>query len=188
MLIPIKATAKMGPRIQTLSPNLLPQPTKFQTHPFPSSLTPTHIAKSSSNKQRTLKISCSNKDKESLADEMLEVELGLEIKKLNSDIVQREEALKKSRELLFTEMCNFMGLKSEDLKKKWRKMNEEERWVLVKGFVAEWSAHFHPLSARSVKEMVEEYVSQSNVFSDSVSGKLFPDLRKLLGFSRNSEE
>ncbi|KAI3445828.1 hypothetical protein Pfo_002493 [Paulownia fortunei] len=186
-MVPIKATAKLGPRIFTLSPNLLPQPKNFQPHPFPSSLTPTHLVKYSSNPPRTLKISCS-KEKENLTDEMLAVELGLEIKKLNSNIVQREEALKKSRELLFTEVCNFMGLRSEDLKNKWRRMNEEERWVLAKGFVAEWSAHFHPLSARSVKEMVEEYLGQSNESSDSVSSKLFPDLRKLLGFPRNSEE
>lgn len=181
-MIPIKATAKMGPslRIQTLSPNLLPQPTKFQFHQLPA---PIKIAKHNSSPPRTLAISCS-KEKENLTDEILAVELGLQIKKLKSDAVQREEALKKSRELLFTEMCDFMGLESEDLKKKWRRMNEDERLVVVRGFVAEWSAHYHPLSAKSVKEMVEEYVqAQSIQSSDSLSGKFFSDFTKFLGFS-----
>ncbi|KAL8554848.1 hypothetical protein ACS0TY_002867 [Phlomoides rotata] len=172
-MVPIKATAQMGLRIHTLPPNLLP---KFQFHPFPA---PLKIA----NPPRTLAISCS-KEKENFSDEILAVELSLQMKKLKSDAVQREEALKKSRELLFTEVSNFTGLKSEDLKKKWRRMNEEERLVLVRGFVAEWSAHFHPLSARSVKEMVEQYVQgQSHEFSDSLSGKFFSDFTKLLGFS-----
>ncbi|KAK4438064.1 hypothetical protein Salat_0140500 [Sesamum alatum] len=176
----------MGSRIQTLSPNLLPQRTKFEPYPFPSNFAPTHLAKPSSNPPRTLRISCS-KEKEGLTDEMLAVELGIEIKKLNSHTVQRDEALKKSRELLFAEVCKFMGLKSDDLRKKWKRMNEEERWVLAKGFVTEWSAHFHPLSARSVKELVEEHLAKSNEFSDSVPSKLFPELRKFLGFPQNSE-
>lgn len=178
-MIPIiKATPKMAATVHCLSPNLLPQTTKFQT--FASSLTPTRFVKPSC---RTLKISCS-KEEENLSDEMLVAELGLEIKKLNTKNVQREEALKKSRELLFAEMCDFMGLKSDDLKKKWRRMNEEERGVLAKGFVGAWSAQFHPLSARSVKEMVDEYLGQSNDFS----GNFFPELGKFLGFHQNSEE
>ncbi|KAL0384375.1 UNVERIFIED_CONTAM: hypothetical protein Sradi_2831800 [Sesamum radiatum] len=185
-MIPIKATAKMGSRIQTLLPNLLPQPTKFQPHPFPSNPAPTHLVEPTTNPLRSLRISCS-KEKEGLTDELLAVELGIEIKKLNSHTVQRDEALKKSRELLFTELCKFMGLKSDDLRKKWKRMTEEERWVLAKGFVTEWSAHFHPLSARSVKELVEEHLGKSNEFSDSIPSNLFPDLRKLLGFPRNSE-
>lgn len=78
-------------------------------------------------------------------------------------------------------MSDFVGLKSEDLKKKWRRMNDAEKWVLVQGFVAEWSAHFHPLSARSVKELVEEHVGGSHESSDSVSLNLLPDFRKLFG-------
>ncbi|KAG8368558.1 hypothetical protein BUALT_Bualt15G0058000 [Buddleja alternifolia] len=184
MMIPIKATPKMGTKLQSLPHNLLQQPTKFRTHPFPSNPTPPHLSKSL---PRTLKISCS-KDKESLTDETLALELGLEIKKLNTNAIQREEALNKSRELLFTEVSNFAGLKSEDLKKKWKKMNEDEKWGLAKGFVAEWSAHFHPLSAKSVKDMVEEYLDLNDEVSDTVSGNLFPDLRKMLGFSPNGEE
>lgn len=80
-------------------------------------------------------------------------------------------------------MSDFAGLKSEDLKKKWCRMNDAEKWVLVKGFVAEWSKHFHPLSARSIKELVEEHVSVSHDdFSESVSANLLPDFRKLFGF------
>ncbi|PIN16896.1 hypothetical protein CDL12_10443 [Handroanthus impetiginosus] len=181
-MIPIKTTAVMGPKIHALSPSLLPQPPKFQPYSFLSNLAPTHVGKPNS---RTLKVSCI-KGRDRFTDEVLAAELGREIKKLNSNIAQREEALKKSREVLFAEVCNFTGLKSEDLKKKWKRMNEDEKWDLTKGFIAKWSAHFHPLSAKSVKEMVEEYVGQSNESSNSASGKLFPDLRKLLGFNWDS--
>jgi hypothetical protein len=63
-------------------------------------------------------------------------------------LAQREEAMKKSKELLFTEPCHYLALKGEEAKKKWRKMDEEVRLVLVKGFVTERSVNFHPLSAR----------------------------------------
>lgn len=75
---------------------------------------------------------------------------------MNTQMIQKEEALKKSKELLFVEFCHYTGLKSEEMKKKWKKFSEEEQWDLVKSFVLEWGAHFHPLSARSVKELVDD--------------------------------
>ncbi|KAK6153336.1 hypothetical protein DH2020_012975 [Rehmannia glutinosa] len=78
---------------------------------------------------------------------------------MSSDMVQREQAVKKSRDLLFIEVG--------------------------KGFFAKWIAHFHLLSTISVKEMVEEYLVQTNEFADSVSNKMFTVLRKLLGFNGN---
>lgn len=172
-MIPIKATPQQIPTIQnqTLPPNLLPL---FHTIRFGPART--------HNPRRALRISCS-KD---LSDELLAAELGVEIKRLNSEIAQREDAFKKSKELLFAEVSDFVGLKSEDLRKKWRRMDEDEKWVVVKGFVAEWSAHFHPLSARSVKELVEEYVSGSDEFSDSASANFFSDFTKFFGFQSES--
>ena len=93
---------------------------------------------------------------------------------------QREDAFRKSKELLFAEIFDFTRLKSEDFSSKWRRMDDDEKLVLVRGFVAEWSAHFHPLSARSVKELVEEYVAGMTDLSDS--GNLLSGLGKLFGF------
>lgn len=171
-MIPIKATPQQIPTIQfqILSPNLLP-PFHFHTIRFGPART--------QNPRRSLRVWCS-KESENLSDEFLAAELGVEIKRLSSEIAQREEALKKSKELLFAEVSDFVGLNSEDLTNKWRRMDEDEKWVLVKGFVAEWSAHFHPLSARSVKELVEEYVA------DSASSNFFSDFTKFFGFQSES--
>ncbi|GFP92064.1 hypothetical protein PHJA_001350500, partial [Phtheirospermum japonicum] len=120
--------------------------------------------------QKTLtNISCRKQNKrENLSDdEMLAVELRLGIKKMSSQMVSREGALKKSREILFIEVCNFTGMKSEDLKNKWHKINEDERWGLVLGFVAEWSNHFHPSYVKSVMEMVDEYLGDNIEFPDN---------------------
>lgn len=70
------------------------------------------------------------------------------------------------------------------------KMEEEEKWVLVKGFVSDWGANFHPLSARSVKELIEEHLhgeeeERENGSSKSSSSSLFPSLKKMLWFSQN---
>ncbi|CAA2964449.1 Hypothetical predicted protein [Olea europaea subsp. europaea] len=181
----INPTPKMALRFHLLSAKLLPQPTNFHTHPFPSSSSAaaTYFIKFNSTPRKSLKISCTNEEISS--DDMLAVELDLEISKLNTNMLQTEEALKKSRELLFTELCNFMGLNSVDLKKKWERMNEEEKWVLAKGFVTEWSAHFHPLSAKSVKEMVNEHLVEEKPLKVAASTKFFPNFGKLMGFSPN---
>jgi hypothetical protein len=58
---------------------------------------------------------------------------------------------------------------------------------LVKGFVSEWSMNFHPLSARSVKEMVEEYLQEDNPSAAKSSPSvLFPGLKRIMGFSQNN--
>ncbi|KAF3435855.1 hypothetical protein FNV43_RR22947 [Rhamnella rubrinervis] len=97
--------------------------------------------------------------------------------------------MEKSRELLFTELCEYLNLKAEEVKKRWLKMEEEEKRDLVKGFVSEWSVNFHPLSARSVKELVEDYLHEdedpSPKSSSSSSSALFPTLKKIMGFSQN---
>ncbi|XP_057788011.1 uncharacterized protein LOC131005195 [Salvia miltiorrhiza] len=171
----ILTAPQIAPTIQTLSPNLLPI---FHTLRFGP--TPTRP-------RRALRIACS-KETETPSEELLAAEFGLQIKRLNSEIAQREDAFRKSKELLFAEMSEFVGLKSEDLTNKWRRMDDDEKWVLVRGFVAEWSAHFHPLSARSVKELVEEYVAGIHEFSDSASGNFFSDFTKLFGFHSDDSQ
>ncbi|KAF5937005.1 hypothetical protein HYC85_024511 [Camellia sinensis] len=130
-----------------LHPKIFSHLTKFHTQsPFPSI---THLTINTSNKPQ---ISCTK----SVNDSELVSDLAAEVEKMDSHQLQREEAMKKSRQLLFTELCEYLGLKPEELKKKWKKMDddeedggggEEDKWVLVKGFVSEWGVNFHPLSA-----------------------------------------
>ncbi|PSS02761.1 Mediator of RNA polymerase II transcription subunit like [Actinidia chinensis var. chinensis] len=131
----------MALRFHLLHPKITPQPITFQPHRFPT---------------RPQNASCTR----STNNPNLASDLAIEVekKKIHTHLAQRVEAMRKSRELLFTELCNYLQLKPEELKNKLGKMNEEEKWVLVRGFVSEWSVDFHPLSARSVKELVEEHL------------------------------
>jgi len=162
-------TSKMALRTHLFFPNTLIRPPKFHSCPFP---TTTHF--------RT-RIPCTNKN--SLTDADLASGLATEVAKINTHLVQREEAMKKSRELLFTELCNYLALDKEEVEKKWSKMDQEEIRVLVKGFVNEWGANFHPLSARSVEEMIEEYLHEEKPSSNSSRSMLFPGLKRIMGFS-----
>ncbi|XP_015892478.1 uncharacterized protein LOC107426731 [Ziziphus jujuba] len=141
-----------------------------------------------SNRAKTL-AQCSKKK---INNGGLASDLAKEVARMNSVLVQREEAMEKSRELLFRELCEYLNLKAEEVKKRWGKMDDEEKWALAKGFLSEWGASFHPLSARSVKELVEEYLRKedpspksSSSSSSSSSSALFPTLKKIMGFSQN---
>ncbi|TYK29427.1 uncharacterized protein E5676_scaffold655G00190 [Cucumis melo var. makuwa] len=83
-----------------------------------------------------------------LSDADLAFDLATEVAKINTNLIQREEAMKKSRAFLFTELCEFLGLKSEETKRKWKKMEEEAKLRLVKEFVSEWGFNFQPLSVQ----------------------------------------
>ncbi|KAL3515442.1 hypothetical protein ACH5RR_022344 [Cinchona calisaya] len=176
----------MSLKINLLPSKPLQQIPRFQNSPFPSSRP--HFNNTSTRLQ--ISILCTknnnnnNNNNSSFTDAELAFKLAKEVEKLQSQILQREEALSKSRKLLFQELSSYVGLEVEQVKKKWRKMDEDEKWVLVKGFVSEWSDNFHPLSARSVKELVDEYlVEEEQVLGDSGGIMLFPSLRKLIGFS-----
>ncbi|CAN4107867.1 unnamed protein product [Withania somnifera] len=164
----------MALRIHLLCPARFPsQSTKPQSNRVPSMYT-------LKNQSKFQKLSCSNNDNMSGLE--LSLDFATEVGKMNTQMLQKEEALKKSRELLFVELCNYTGLRSEEMNKKWKKCSEEEKWVLIKSFVLEWGSHFHPLSARSAKELVDEYlVENTSEFTSSTS--FFPGLRKLMGFS-----
>ncbi|KAL3576253.1 hypothetical protein D5086_021536 [Populus alba] len=118
------------------------------------------------------------------SDADLASDLASEVAKINIHLVQQEEAMKKSRELLFAELCKYLALDKEEVKRKWSKMDQEEKRVLIKGFVDEWGVNFHPLSARSVKEMIEEYLHERKPPSHSSGSMLFPGLKRIMGFSQ----
>ncbi|OIT27705.1 PREDICTED: uncharacterized protein LOC109213584 [Nicotiana attenuata] len=165
----------MALRIHLLYPNYFPsQSTNTQINWVPSIYT-------LKNPLKFPKISCTNNN--DMSDLELALDFATEVDKINTQMLQKQEALKKSRELLYLEFCNYTGLKSEEMKKKWKRLSEEEKWALVKGFVLEWAAHFHPLSARSVKDLVDEYLVENT--PESTSSAFFPGLKKLMGFSQD---
>ncbi|KAE8708479.1 protein RMD5-like protein A-like [Hibiscus syriacus] len=100
------------------------------------------------------------------------------VEKINTHLEQKEKAMEKSRGLLFAELCQYLSLQEEEMNQKWRKMKEEEKWVLVSKFVDDWGVYFHPLSVRSVKEMVDEYLQDGKSPSPR-----FPGLKRMLGIS-----
>ncbi|XP_057980941.1 uncharacterized protein LOC131166423 [Malania oleifera] len=158
-----------------LLPQKFPHPLKFQNHPLPSNTL-------LNGRIKTQSISCSARP----SDAELASDLATEVEKMNTQAAQREEAMKRSREILFTELCRHLCLRTEDLKKKWRKMSDEERRGLVKGFVSNWDVGFHPLSAKSVKQLVEEHLGQEQPSPDPSPSLFFPGLKKLMGFSSNN--
>ncbi|CAA7034810.1 unnamed protein product [Microthlaspi erraticum] len=129
------------------------------------------------------------KKKKSMSDSELAKDLAREIGKANTVSEQRREAMKKSGEILWGEFCRHVDLKEEEMRMKWRKIGEEEKFLLVREFVDEWGVDFQPLSVRSVKEMVEEeclvsdktFEPPSSMSPPSFSG-LFPGLKRIIGF------
>ncbi|XP_010484232.1 PREDICTED: uncharacterized protein LOC104762606 [Camelina sativa] len=125
--------------------------------------------------------------KKIMSDSELAKDLAREIGKANTASEQRREAMKKSGEILWGEFCKHMGLKEDEMRIKWRKIEEEERLSLVREFVDEWAGDFQPLSVRSVKEMVELECFDSDKTIDSPSSMssfsgLFPGLKRIIGF------
>ncbi|XVE94063.1 hypothetical protein REPUB_Repub01dG0248100 [Reevesia pubescens] len=158
----------MAIRIPLFTPNNLQQPRKFPNHLFT-----TRPNRTDHN------ISCTKKN---LSDTALALDLEISVEKINTHLEQKEKAMKKSRELLFTELCQYLSLKEDEVNKKWKKMKEEEKWVLVKEFVNAWGVSFHPLSVKSVQEMLDEYLQDDK----SSSSVMFPGLKRMLGFSEHA--
>ncbi|MED6168894.1 hypothetical protein PIB30_015953 [Stylosanthes scabra] len=133
------------------------------------------------------RISCSNKG---ISDATLASELAIKVNTVKTRAKLIEEAMTKSRYLLFRHLCEYMGLNEDKVKLQWTKMDDSQKLVLVKGFVAEWGALFHPLSARSTKDMVEEYLNQGtgtgNTSTDSASPSSsvsIPGIKRRIAFS-----
>ncbi|XP_057429085.1 uncharacterized protein LOC130722394 [Lotus japonicus] len=131
----------------------------------------------------TTRISCSGSG--GISDAALASELAARATRINARAVLAEDAMRKSRKILFRELCEYLGLKEDEARENWSKMGEDEKLVLVKGFVAEWGSCFHPLSARSTKQMVEEYLNApppNSPHSDTSSSALFPGFKRIIGF------
>ena len=102
---------------------------------------------------------------------------------MNAHAAKAEEAMRKSRKLLFGELCEYMGLDEDQAQHKWSNMDDDQKCVLVKGFLKEWGSHFHPLSARSTKEMLEEYLRQGNSPPKPTNSSFFFEgLNRIIGF------
>lgn len=131
-----------------------------------------------------------NSDAELASDLASEIEkLKTHLAKKEEAVKKKEEAMKKSVEILFKEMCKHLEMQESEVMKKWKSLNENEKLGLVNEFVAEWGVDFHPLSAKSVTEMVDMYLvkdveNNSNVSSDddeASSSMSFSSLFKFLG-------
>ena len=76
-----------------------------------------------------------------------------------------------------------LRLNKDHAQHKWSNMDDDQKCVLVKGFLKEWGSHFHPLSARSTKEMLEEYLRQGNSPPKLTNSPFFFEgLNRIIGF------
>ncbi|KAJ4965444.1 hypothetical protein NE237_017293 [Protea cynaroides] len=171
----------MAVRAPFFSPQILPQPHKLPVPLFPF---PSITVLNDSNKRGKIEI-CRGKG---IGDAELAADLAAVAARRNSHSVQKKEAMKKSKQLLFEEFCGYLRLTSKEVKKRWIKVDEEEKMSLVRGFVSEWGAAFHPLSSRSVKELVEEHLAEEeSLIPISNPSLIFPGLRRIMGLSADSE-
>ncbi|KAF9608587.1 hypothetical protein IFM89_010019 [Coptis chinensis] len=156
----------MALRAPLFSPNFIP---KSQTHSFPSRPFSVNF---------NFKLSCKNDN--SISD----AELAAEMAKIKTQLVQKEEAMKKSKEILLNEFCKYLGLETEVVKDKWGKMDGIEKMVWAKGFVNDWGEAFHPLSSKSVLEMVDECLVEEKEDPSTVSSTSFnlDSIKKMIGF------
>ncbi|KAL5988388.1 hypothetical protein ACLOJK_036152 [Asimina triloba] len=115
---------------------------------------------------------CGSSRKPIISDSELASELAARVER-------RKEAMKKSRDLLFGDFCSYLGLGADDTRVRWRGAGQEERLDWIRGFVVEWGASFHPLSLKSVKEMVEECVGEGNPHPPQVSVSPFSGFERL---------
>ncbi|KAL8155798.1 uncharacterized protein LOC141701024 [Apium graveolens] len=132
-----------------------------------------------------------NSDAELASDLASEIEkLKTHLAKKEEAVKKKEEAMKKSAEILFREMCKHLDMQESEVMKKWKSLNEQDKLGLVNEFVAEWGGDFHPLSAKSVIEMVDMYLVEDveneniNIASDddeASSSMSFSSLFKFLG-------
>ncbi|PIA59186.1 hypothetical protein AQUCO_00400214v1 [Aquilegia coerulea] len=86
-------------------------------------------------------------------------------------------------------ICKYLDLETEEVKQRWIKMDETEKLVLAKGFVSDWGEAFHPLSSKSVKELMAEILIEENPnpissssSSLSISSINLNSLKKMIGF------
>ncbi|KVI08546.1 hypothetical protein Ccrd_013085 [Cynara cardunculus var. scolymus] len=117
--------------LNLLPPHHLLQFTKFQTHPF------LHCPNTPPKLQISCSSSSSNSNSSSIVDIELVMDLATEIEKMNAQTVQTQEAMKASRKLLYAELGLYLGLGKEELRRKWEKMEQDEKWILAEEFVSD---------------------------------------------------
>ncbi|CAN0920988.1 hypothetical protein LINGRAHAP2_LOCUS32370, partial [Linum grandiflorum] len=173
----------MALRVHQCHPNPLFRPVKIRTCAIPRATQFLY------RRPRT-RILCASTKKSAAENSNLATDFAKEVSRINTHVTQREDAMKKSRKMLFCELCKFLDLEEDKVEMRWDEMNQEEKKALVKGFVDEWGANFHPLSARSVEELIEEHIQEkkkSSLSSSELSSSaFFPGLRRLMGFASES--
>ncbi|TXG72702.1 hypothetical protein EZV62_001281 [Acer yangbiense] len=83
--------------------------------------------------------------------------------------------MKKSKELLFTYLCQFLDLKEEQVKNKWSKIDEDEKWDLVKGFVIYGCASIFPPQDLPLQRLWRKSFANNVSLGDSVSKRFIFD-------------
>ncbi|XP_068656999.1 uncharacterized protein [Aristolochia californica] len=148
------------------SPQILPKTLESQRLPF------IHCRV-----KRRSRLRCSISDAELTAD------LASQISRIDTHSSLKKEAMKKSTDMLFDDFCEYLGLKAEAVKRNWRQMEEDEKFDSLRRFLDEWGASFHPLSVKSVKEMVEEHVGGEDPSRVSIPLIRFPSFKRFMRFS-----
>ncbi|KAK9677370.1 hypothetical protein RND81_11G139200 [Saponaria officinalis] len=161
---------------QTLISPLFQPPQIFHHH----TSNPIYLTSNSKTHQKFLCFSSKiprKNTKKSISDSQLTSEFAAQVQKINTQIEEKQNALIKSKQMLFNDFCKFLNLNSDETKIKWMKMNPDEKLDLIQGFVCNWGLNFHPLSPKSVRDLIEEFV-----MNDLVENKENSDT--VLGFSR----
>ncbi|KAL8136545.1 hypothetical protein V2J09_002546 [Rumex salicifolius] len=126
-----------------------------------------------------------------MSDVQLALELAVETEKMKVRAEEGERAMRKSAEMLFDDLCGHLKMKSntEEVKRRWRRMPEEERRDLVAAFVSDWGVDFQPLSRRGVKQLLDEFVGVDDDDEaiatpnlDSMAAFGMSGLKRLIGF------
>ncbi|XP_057515450.1 uncharacterized protein LOC130796999 [Amaranthus tricolor] len=125
-----------------------------------------------------------------ISDAELASDFAAEVHRLNTQSKERENAMKRSKQLLFSDLCNYLDMNPEDVKNNWKNFSTDEKMGLVKEFISYWGLNFHPLSPKSVKGLIDEFVFkdseeiESSDHSSSNSDAILPTLKKIIkGFS-----
>ncbi|KAI4375918.1 hypothetical protein MLD38_013732 [Melastoma candidum] len=136
---------------------------------------------------------CADRRNSSRPGADLATELASEVERIRARGKRKDEALRKIRGILFSEICDHFGTTEEEMRRRWRKMEEEEKAGFAREFVREWSVGFHPLSAKSVREMVDEHLGEGGVAAERSSSGSFPGglsifsgLKRLIGLSEEA--
>ncbi|KAK3414057.1 hypothetical protein EUGRSUZ_I02564 [Eucalyptus grandis] len=163
----------MALRIHALPLHALPRPPKYRLRPLRF------------DPRKSLPASVSCRAKGPTGDAEIASALAEEVARVHAQKKQKDEALGKGRALLFAELCGYFSLGENELRRRWERMEDGERRDMAAEFVSNWSADFHPLSARSVVEMVEEHLRQEKKPSFSNDSAFFPSLKRLMGLGEN---